>query len=441
MMRIKDYIRLGWDQLRRRKVVTALCALGIAIGCTSIIVALSLGESIGHYSQQSMNQWFKMDEINISTGHIISVDDPNQSKPVPITPELLSIIKSFPDVLAAATFQGVGYMRFNVDDTKYGYMELIATELESLPDFGFELRQGSPANLDNTVIINYGATFDIYDERALQAAARMGGVEPPPISYPLYQKTVSLNRDIQQADGSMKTITYPLKVVGIIAPVEGTPINQQRYQKQAYISMETAKKIQNTYIAAGDREQPISTDSFNSAKVKVTDQSRVEQVERLIRKLSLNSYNNLSQIDRFNEEMIIVRLIFGGVGLFVLFVASLTIVVAMTMATHQRRRQIGIMKVLGANLAQIRNMFIVEATLLGVLGGLLGILFSYWVIWGINAVIVQFSGQGAGSEILFISSWVLPIGMLFAILTGVLSGLYPAIKASRTDALSAIKRE
>lgn len=72
-----------------------------------------------------------------------------------------------------------------------------------------------------------------------------------------------------------------------------------------------------------------------------------------------------------------MRTIALGIGLFVLFIASISIVVAMTMSTYQRRRQIGIMKVLGANLKQIRNMFIIEAALLGLVGGLVGIMLSY----------------------------------------------------------------
>ncbi|WP_331436839.1 ABC transporter permease [Gordoniibacillus kamchatkensis] len=113
------------------------------------------------------------------------------------------------------------------------------------------------------------------------------------------------------------------------------------------------------------------------------------------------------------------------------------------MSTYQRRRQIGIMKVLGANLRQIRNLFIVESALLGVIGGACGILLSYWVVWGINGIVTRFSKGPPGSdpEILFISLWILPVGLFFAVLTGVLSGIYPAIKASRTDALTAIKRE
>jgi len=144
-----------------------------------------------------------------------------------------------------------------------------------------------------------------------------------------------------------------------------------------------------------------------------------------------------------NREFVILRLIFGGIGAFILFVASISIIVAMTMSTYQRRRQIGIMKVLGANLKQIRNMFIVESALLGLLGGLLGILLSHWVVWGINILVIRFGDQPSGSdpEILFISWWILPLGLFFALLTGVMSGIFPAIRASRTDALTAIKRD
>lgn len=184
-------------------------------------------------------------------------------------------------------------------------------------------------------------------------------------------------------------------------------------------------------------------ESYSEVLVKVENSSHIETVDKQIQKLRLNTQNNLHQEERMQGEFVIIRVVFLGVGLFVLFIASISIVVAMTMSTYQRRRQIGIMKVLGANLRQIRNMFIVESALLGLLGGILGILLSYWVVWGINALTFMMGKNSAGedSQILFISTWILPVGLFFAIMTGVLSGIYPAVKASKTDALTAIKRE
>ncbi|MNE69834.1 ABC transporter permease YtrF precursor [compost metagenome] len=88
-------------------------------------------------------------------------------------------------------------------------------------------------------------------------------------------------------------------------------------------------------------------------------------------------------------------------------------------------------------MGQIRNMFITEAALLGLLGGLLGVLFSYLIIMGLNKLV----GTAGDSLNFFIPLTTIPVGLAFAIMTGVLSGIYPAISASRTDALTAIKRD
>jgi len=435
-MRLRDYMRLGWDQLKRRKVVTALCAAGIAIGTASIIVALSFGESLSHYSRQQMNQWFKMDELTVMPGYRTSTDGA-ENRENPVTETLLEVIRTLPGVRAASPYVPMEYMTFTVDETKRGDVQLIATEPEHLQAFGYEFRQGGPSDADNTIIISYGVTLDLYDERM---PADFGpGRRDSPVAYPLYQKTIYLTKLITPGDGSFKTATYPLRVVGVLAKPDGVPDNRLRFSKEAYISLRTAEKISDFFRAAGDPYAPGLPSAYNQVRVKAADVKDVPRLENMIGKLDLSVQTNLYQQERFEKEMSVVRLIFGGAGLFILFVASLTIIVAMTMATYQRRRQIGIMKVLGAGLGQIRNMFIIESALLGVLGGLIGILLAYWVIWGINAVVIRFDGADDG--LLFISWHLLPVGMAFAVLTGVLSGLYPAVKASRTDALTAIKRE
>lgn len=441
-MKLVDYLRLGWDQLARRKVVTALCALGIAIGSSSIIVALSFGESLAHYSTQQMNNYMKMDEISVQAGFKPPPSGEGPGTNVPVTRQMLDVIRTFPGVQSVASFNTLNYYDFIVDETKHGNIELIATDLAELKPFGYKLQQGNLSDLDQTVIISYAVTFDLYDvqaariQRMMNNPANQQNREQSPISFPLYQKTIILQQNIQNNDGTIQTSSFPLRIVGVLQKPD-TPTNSYRYDKKAYISHRTAELLIEAFSGANDNKG----NSYERTLIKVTDVKLIPTLETLISKIHLTSNSNLYRQDMMKQEFAIVRLIFAGIGLFVLFVASLSIVVAMTMATHQRRRQIGIMKVLGSNLSQIRNMFIIESMLLGVLGGALGILLSYWVIWTINIVVIRFANQGGESEILFISLWILPVGLLFAVMTGVLSGLYPAIKASRTDALSAIKRE
>jgi len=74
-------------------------------------------------------------------------------------------------------------------------------------------------------------------------------------------------------------------------------------------------------------------------------------------------------------------------------------------------------------------------------GGLIGVMLSYWIVWGINGVTASTMSESTGDAIIFISYSNIPIGITFAIVTGILSGIYPAVSASRTDALTAIKRD
>ncbi|CAH0118243.1 MULTISPECIES: ABC transporter permease [unclassified Paenibacillus] len=455
-MRLRDYLRIGWDQLKRRKVVTAMCACGIAIGSSAIIVALSLGESSQKYAQEQVNAFLKIDEITIMDNSEGNSGEPSNESPDDygkVTKQKLDLIRSFPHVKAVATFKDLGYFPFVVDDQKNGRVNLIATDLDTLTYFDKEFKQGNYSDQPNTIVLSYGATLGLYDERTDEIRNKQLQANPDnkqlremyrsldKVPTPLYQKGIKLLiTGNPSGSGQPKVIEVPARVTGVLNKPSGVPEDSIPYMKEAYISHEMAEQIQNAMKeSTGSNAGMERFDSYARVVVKVDDTKHVKALDEKIKKLKLNTQNNLHQQDRLNEQFAVIRTVALGVGLFVLFIASISIVVAMTMSTYQRRKQIGVMKVLGANLRQIRNMFIVESALLGLLGGMVGILLSYWVVWGINGLL---SAVDSGtSELIFISTWILGVGIFFAVLTGVLSGIYPAISASRTDALTAIKRD
>lgn len=456
-MKLRDYITIGWDQLKRRKVVTAMCTIGIAIGSAAIIVALSLGESAQQYAQEQVNAFLKTDEITIAndtSNESADASTEQTSDRGVITKQKINIIRQLPHVKAVGTYKELGNYSFKTDDDKSSYVDLIGTNLDSLEAFDHSFQQGGISEQENTIILSYGAMMGLSDPKAQELRNKQLNANPndeslwetyremDKIVTPLYQKQLKLQVDVTRDVNNPKTIEIPVRVVGVLKKPSGVSENQLPYMKQAYISHDLAEKIVETIKAArsGMDLPPELKGEFTKAVVKVDDIKNVQTLDDTIKKLRVTPQNNLSQQDRLKDQFAIVRTIALGVGLFVLFIASISIVVAMTMSTYQRRRQIGIMKVLGANLAQIRNMFIVESALLGLIGGIFGILFSYWVVWGINALLTATNPDGDGG-IIFISSWILGVGIFFAVLTGVLSGIYPAISASRTDALTAIKRD
>ena len=461
-MRIRDYINLSWDQLKRRKVVTALCAAGISIGCAAIVVAMSVGESAQVYAESQLNTFLKMDEITVSPNKGVSGGGAGNNGAAAkssetdevqergkITQQKLEVIRNIPHVKAVAANQQLGYLEMNTLDERRAMVEVIATDLDSLTKFGHDFMQGAASDLAGTAVLNYGATLGLVDQETMDKLIQQ--LQDNPYDDSLMEQYRNMNRipsslyqrqvRLGSTDMNGKSfLSSPLRVSGVLKKPSGSRDDMIAYDKKVYVSIETGELLKQE-IRLENGENATEPGTYNSLVVKVDDQNNVEQVEKQIKKLMLNTSTNLHQKDRLNEQFAIVRTIALGIGLFVLFIASISIVVAMTMSTYQRRRQIGIMKVLGANLKQIRNMFIIEAALLGLLGGLIGIMLSYWIVWGINGLTAGSMSEGGGESILFISPTFIPIGIAFAIMTGVLSGLYPAISASRTDALTAIKRD
>ena len=117
----------------------------------------------------------------------------------------------------------------------------------------------------------------------------------------------------------------------------------------------------------------------------------------------------------------------------------------MVMSTYERTREIGIMKVLGCKLSNIMELFLLEAAIIGLCGGILGIAFSY----GISALLNHLATSGLlasftagdGMPISVIPLWLAICGAGFSTLVGLVSGFYPALRATRLSALEAIKNE
>lgn len=462
-MRISDISRLAWEQVKRRKVVTGLCMAGISIGCAAIIVALSIGDSAQSYTEREINRNFKMDEITVSpNGGIPSQGGGSggggssaaneKLDPGRLTAQKLEIIKGLRHVTAAAPFQELGYIQMLTIDNKITDVQLIGTDLRLLTKYDKKFKQGGASDLVGMAVLNYGATVGLIDNETRQRLFEQLSTDPynnklmeqynslSMLPTDMYKQQVQLQSfDPASQTGGM-LVSSPIQVVGILDNPSGTNENMAMYDKKIYVSLETGERlVEQMKLSSGTAGQK---GVYNSAIVKVDSTENIVELEKLIQKLTLTTSTNLYQKEALADTFSMVKKAALGVGVFILIIASISIIVAMTMSTHQRRRQIGIMKVLGANMGQIRNMFITEAALLGMLGGLLGIVFSYLIVLGINKLIGTSSGMGGGEPlVIYIPLMTLPVGIAFAVMTGVLSGIYPAISASRTNALTAIKRD
>lgn len=150
-------------------------------------------------------------------------------------------------------------------------------------------------------------------------------------------------------------------------------------------------------------------------------------------------------LENVKDQMKMIQAVLGGIGAVAFLVAAIGISNTMVMSTYERTREIGIMKVLGCKLSDIMTLFLTEAAIIGFAGGLTGILLSLGLSAVMNALsdsgVLSMFSMGEGIPISVIPIWLIIGGIGFSTLVGVLSGFYPALRATRLSALDAIKNE
>ncbi|MBU5353430.1 ABC transporter permease [Paenibacillus barcinonensis] len=453
-MKIRDVVRMAWGQIIRRKMVTLLCMIGLSIGSAAMIIALSVGQSVQTYSENTLNANYKMDEITISPNEGIKTGNGSGGGQTKfergaLTMEKIRIIQRLPHVVAVAPMLKLDMLDMVLPDGRSTYVEVIGTEMQTLHGFGFRYAQGNGAGNGRIAVVNYGATYGFIDQKVTQKLFDQLNADPynndllqqynemmGKQDQLLQQRVVFRYQDFSNA--SKTKMSGSIRVSGeLIKPSTMDDMSAQG-DKKVYIPLDTARALQDELgLQQADGS---ALQRLNSALVKVDNKSHVAQVEEQIQKLTLNTQSNLFQEEAMAGQLAMYQKAAIGIGGFIMVLASLSIIVAMIMSTHQRRKQIGVMKVLGANLWQIRQMFIAEAAMLGLMGGVAGVGIAYAALDGVNRLLAsQMADQTGGPMTVIIQQSALPLGIVFAVLVGVVSGIYPAISASRTNALSVIK--
>lgn len=140
-----------------------------------------------------------------------------------------------------------------------------------------------------------------------------------------------------------------------------------------------------------------------------------------------------------------MQAVLGGIGAVSLLVAAIGITNTMVMSIYERTKEIGVMKVIGASLRDIKRLFLFESAIIGLLGGIIGVIFSEILSFLINKFggnFLDFLGPGGeGTKISIIPLWLVLASMAFSALIGVISGYYPAKRAMNLSALEAIRTE
>ncbi|MGQ0609307.1 MAG: ABC transporter permease [Chloroflexota bacterium] len=138
--------------------------------------------------------------------------------------------------------------------------------------------------------------------------------------------------------------------------------------------------------------------------------------------------------DQIGQASIVFNLIIVGASVIAVIVGGLSVINTMVMTVSERVREIGIKKAVGAPTGAILREFVVEATLLGAIGGVIGLSAGALLVVVLNA-----QTAGSGTSVFLLTPMLLLRSFLFATILGALAGIYPALRAARLDPVTALR--
>ena len=177
---------------------------------------------------------------------------------------------------------------------------------------------------------------------------------------------------------------------------------------------------------------------YSSIYVDVDSMENVAEVQSLINSMGYQASSNAEWVSSMQTQYGYIQLVLGGIGAVALLVAAIGITNTMMMSIYERTKEIGIMKVLGCDLRNIQMMFLLEAGFIGLIGGIVGLIFSYGVSVVINRVV---QSMGNMMTLSYIPPWLALLSLVFAILVGMIAGFFPSLRAMRLSPLAAIRNE
>src|SRR5262245_19007183 len=263
---------------------------------------------------------------------------------------------------------------------------------------------------------------------------------------PIIDASSSENGDFASEFGAQyEELVY--RVVGVLKAEDGFDINNFM-ETDMFIPLDQAKEFRESNLDPMSRigELLAGDTGYQNAEVRVKDVAQVESVKEEIKKRGFRAWSLTNQVEEIKRVFLIVNSALGLIGGISLLVASFGISNTMIMSIRERTREIGVMKAIGGSDGEIMRIFFVEASLIGLAGGALGVLGG----WGIdrladtlaNRWILKQVGQAVRRIDFFSIPWYLTTGaIIFAILVSLIAAIYPAMRAAKVDPIKALRYE
>lgn len=448
-MRISDIVAICWRNLVRRKLRTALTAFGVVIGVCAILVMISIGIGLEQSFNAQMAQWGDLTMITVNdysgkgTLDDAAVKQMHAITGVTMATPFWQVYDINPQIITKNK-------RFQANPQLYGVYP------EALEAMGFELESGSylkDGDKEYSMVIGSNFAYRFRDTK--KKPGRGDRVDPYPdqngnIKKPFVDPAKDkLILQLQPQKEGVKPIDLKLTIAGTLLK------NDANWESSEGVFMDIAelKALTNKYRKANGLPKQDKI-KYQEVRVKCDDLENVAAIQKQIEDMGYECYSMESSRKSMQDTARMIQMVLGGLAAISLFVAAIGIANTMVMSIIERTREIGIMKVIGAEVGNIRVMFLMESGMIGFIGGIVGVALSYGVSYLINTLAAGGGGGGdgggnfltgmfgsMGTQISIIPTWLVAFALVFSILIGVIFGFLPANRAVKISALEAIKHD
>jgi putative ABC transport system permease protein len=420
-MTIRDQVRTALSNVGRRKLRSTLASLGVVVGTLTIVIMVSLASGV----RQQINRQFEsigLDRLTVTPAgarrgppfnpfdssprkKLITAQDVRRWK------ELPGVAKVIPEINLPGS---VGL------DLKWN-----GTNQPVRMSDG-EAMRGNPFQETPAAV---AGSLDLPDSGGIvlsQGAAQSVGIPAKDLARLIGQNVEAL---LHTSRG--ETQSFTLRVQG----------DSQERSKTIQASVADRLAMKNWWF---NSTNVLEREGYDSVSIRAVDVSRASELTAQLKDDGFQVQSLEIVVQVANRIVTAITVMFTMIGSIALLVATIGIANTMVMAIYERTREIGILKAMGASRGEIRQMFMLEAGFIGLVGGVFGLLLGWLLGLGLNQAIqiyMKYRELPVRGHF-FVVTPMLALGViLFATFIGLVAGLLPAQRAAKLDPLEALRHE